>query len=120
MNDIDALARRVHAVGASPDRIAVNPEHGHLAPEIILELASPADAYNFTRGQEFAITRAGFRPVRGWFGVWFGVWFRIRWRMHRLTRWWRPRNVCTAVNPDAGVITMELERWSWLRWRWER
>lgn len=38
------------------------------------------------------------------------------WR--RVTRWWRPRTVVSAIDHERGSITMTTERWSWRRWRW--
>lgn len=45
-------------------------------------------------------------------------WLRDRWQS--ATRWWRPRTVTSSVNVEAGCITLDTERWSWRRWRWER
>lgn len=70
--------------------------------------------FNFQVGPTYVMTRKGWRRVSGWFG--------LRWRArqlaYRLTRWWRPRMVCTGVNRDDGFVTLTLQRWSWTRWRW--
>jgi hypothetical protein len=72
--------------------------------------------FRLRRGPTFVWTRKGFRRVAGL----FGVWIRIRDLAHRMTRWWRPRIVTSAVDAERGVITLSHERWSWRRWRWER
>ena len=75
------------------------------------------DTYNFRRGMPVKMTDAGqivpmTRRERA------RAWFKRVW--HRWTRWWRPRMVVSRINPDNGIITLERERWSWRRWRWER
>lgn len=60
--------------------------------------------------------------VRAWRPTWRGRWLdRWAWldRWYQVTRWWRPRYVTTAVNVERGVVTMDVEFWSWRRWRWE-
>lgn len=75
------------------------------------------DTYHFVVGDTFVMTNSGrWRRVAGLFGLW---WLASQ-RLHWLTRWWRPRTVCSAVDQDAGVVTLAEERWSWRRWRWER
>lgn len=79
-------------------------------------LATASDARNFRIGDTYVMTRSGPRRVAGW----FGVRYRVGQFVYGLTRWWRPRTVCSAIDVDAGSITLSEERWSWLRWRWER
>lgn len=66
----------------------------------IIEWVSPRDASNFRIGMSLEGGRV------------------TRWR--RITRWWRPRTVVSEVDMDAGSTSLVTERWSWLRWRWER
>ena len=40
------------------------------------------------------------------------AWFSV-------TRWWRPRTIVSAIDRNAGRITLTQQRWSWRRWRWE-
>lgn len=47
-------------------------------------------------------------------------WYIVRHHVRRLTRWWRPRDVVSAVDAKQGIVTLTTERWSWRRWRWER
>ena len=47
-----------------------------------------------------------------------GFWLRDRWLS--ATRWFRPRTVTSAIDVEAGGITLATERWSWRRRRWER
>lgn len=81
----------------------------------VIKLAT-VDARNFTVGDTYVLTSSGPRRVAGW----FGVRYRIAQWAYRMTRWWRPRTVCSAIDREAGSITMTMETWSWLRWRWER
>ncbi len=46
------------------------------------------------------------------------LWIRDRWL--GATRWFRPRTVISAVDRQAGSVSLVDERWSWRRWRWER
>lgn len=78
---------------------------------------SGIDAYHFVKGAEYVMVSP--RKIRRVEGL-FGVWWRLRKRAMRITRWWRPRTVCYAIDISRGVISMATERWSWLRWRWER
>lgn len=92
-----------------------------------ITLADPRDALNFRIGQPLVMIEnrklcTGFdqgwtyRPARPRERA--AASLRNAW--HRATRWWRPRTVCAAVDVDAGVVMLATERWSWLRWRWER
>lgn len=113
-DDIDRLMRKVHATGGTPDRLAVNPAHVDRLPEFEFDLATPADAHNFRVGVEYVFEHG--RRLMGW----RLRWWRIRQHAIRCTRWWRPRTVCSAIDREAGAVTMVNERWSWRRWRWER
>lgn len=33
--------------------------------------------------------------------------------------WFWPRSFVSAIDHEAGSITLSVERWSWRRWRWE-
>lgn len=73
------------------------------------------EARNFTVGKVIVFGGDG-RRLTGW---------RLRayyvrcWLLD-ITRWWRPRDVTVAVDVGLGSITIERQRWSWRRWRWER
>lgn len=71
--------------------------------------------YRFKRGSTYVWRGGRWRRVAGWYAVWDRV-VRLGWS---LTRWWRPRTVTSAVDAERGVITLECQRWSWRRWRWE-
>ncbi len=74
-------------------------------------LADRLDSYNFHVGV----------PMRSSDGV---RWRRENWRdrlldrARRYTRWFRPRTVTSAVDAEAGTITLVDQRWSWLKWKW--
>jgi hypothetical protein len=85
-----------------------------VSDEIELTLVSPADTHSFTVGDTYVMGRRG--RVAGW----FGVRYRVTMWAYSMTRWWRPRTVCSAIDREAGSITMAYETWSWRRWRWER
>lgn len=70
------------------------------------EMSSAKDAHNFQVGMK--LEYRGTRRQRA----------RVFW--HRLTRWFRPRTVVSAVDHSAGRIVLSREVWSWRRWRWER
>jgi len=74
------------------------------------------DKINFKRGITYEWHRGRMRRRSGWFGFRCAV-ADFAWRM---TRWWRPRTVCSVIDREAGSITMVEERWSWRRWKWER
>lgn len=82
-------------------------------------LSDASDAYNFRVGMPMVwdasapgLLRYASRRER------LRMWLVRRWE--RATRWWRPRTVTSGVDVQAGTITLETERWSWRRWRWER
>jgi hypothetical protein len=81
-----------------------------------IEVATVSDTRNFRVGDTYVMTRSGPRRVAGWFGVRYRV---AQWA-YGMTRWWRPRTVCSAIDVEAGSITIAYEEWSWRRWRWER
>lgn len=71
---------------------------------------------NFRRGIQCRMTPSGqLVPLTRW----ERAVDRVRASWHRMTRWWRPRTVVSAVDAENGVITLIQERWSWRRWRWE-
>lgn len=75
----------------------------------------PEHAYNFPVGVAVAINMHA-RRIAGWrLALWHMGQLALR-----LTRWWRPRTVVSAVNHKTGTITLVDESWSWRRWRWER
>lgn len=83
----------------------------------IVTLVSCADVYSFKKGD----------PVECVFGVdgqlllatrWQTVKLRTVRKFSRLTRWFRPRTVVSAVNVQTGTISMETQRWSWTKWKW--
>jgi hypothetical protein len=113
-DDVEWLARKIHATGGKPDRLVVNPANAHRVPLFEFEHEVPADAHNFHIGCEYV-----FEHGRLLTGPRL-AWWRIRQFARHWTRWWRPRTVCSAIDRDAGVVTMVKERWSWRRWRWER
>jgi hypothetical protein len=80
----------------------------------------PDEACNFTTGQPVvwqSLDRGStWRRLTGW----RLLAYHLRQRAYRLTRWWRPRTVCSAIDRERGIVTMAHERWSWRRWRWER
>lgn len=80
-----------------------------------ITLLNATDARNFVVGDTYAMTRRGPRLITGW----WAFEFKIRGFASRMTHWWRPRTVCSAIDRDAGSITLTEERWSWRRWRWE-
>jgi hypothetical protein len=77
-----------------------------------------SDTFNFhARGKPLRMTDSGdLAPLTR--GERFAAWLGDSWRS--ATRWWRPRTVVSAIDVDAGSITVVRERWSWRRWRWER
>lgn len=83
-----------------------------------ITLATATDTYNFRVGQPVTLVYSDgqFRVATRW--------ERLRMRLgdswRKWTRWWRPRTVCSEIDREAGSITMEMQRWSWRRWRWER
>ncbi|MGE5801577.1 MAG: hypothetical protein ACM358_04930 [Gemmatimonadota bacterium] len=78
------------------------------------------EARNFIVGETVVLRSTdGGRTWRKLTG-WRLVAYHVRRRAHDWTRWWRPRDVVSAVDAEAGVITIRTERWSWRRWRWER
>jgi hypothetical protein len=79
-----------------------------------IDLADPVDAHHFYMGAEYVFEHG--RLLTGW----RLHWWRARQFAIRRTRWWRPRTVCSAIDRKRGRITLTMERWSWLRWRWER
>ena len=81
-------------------------------------LASKSDTYNFCVGQPVILRWDGMYLVPMTRRQVFAV--RVRDAFRRWTRWWRHRDVVSAVNHNTGVITIARERWSWRRWRWER
>lgn len=85
----------------------------------VVTLPTVTDTWNFRIGQPIECVmmpsggvRLATRRERVWRRA-IGAW--LRW-----TRWWRPRVVTSAVDTQAGSITLSTERWSWRRWRWER
>lgn len=87
-----------------------------MAQRETVTLATATDTYNFTRGHTYMWTRRGVRRRTGWWAFEYA----IRDFFVSMTRWWRPRLVCSEIDREAGSITMEMQRWSWRRWRWER
>lgn len=79
------------------------------------EPGAGAAEYTFTKGPTYIWTRRGWRRRAKWWAFEYAV----RDCLVRMTRWWRPRVVCTAIDRDRGMVTMSLQRWSWRRWRWE-
>jgi hypothetical protein len=86
----------------------------------VFTLADGQDSvFNFGVRQEFvwddSVTGCLRPPTR---------WERIKLRVapiaRRWTRWLRPRNIVSRIDYESGSITVDVERWSWLRWRWER
>jgi len=81
-----------------------------------VKLVNKADTYNFTRGMPVAwnegsgtfVPATRLQRFRSWL---FAV-------LRSVAR--RPRMVVSEIDRDEGRITMVAERWSWLRWRWER
>ena len=80
-----------------------------------IQLADRSASWNFAAGIPIVISKSG-RRLLGWRLL---AW-RIGQRAIALTRWWRPRTVVSAVDQEAGIVTLVDERWSWRRWRWER
>lgn len=81
----------------------------------------PGDARNFVFGAPVRLLNAPGRPFRLRLATrrdLVTMWLRNRWLS--ATRWFRPRTVTSAVDVEAGSITLVTERWSWRRWRWER
>jgi hypothetical protein len=76
-----------------------------------VKLADKTDAYNFTKGLDFVLDNATWRPVR-----WTD---RLRWRVRELLRLHTYSRV-VDIDHKSGIVTLEVVRWSWLRWRWER
>lgn len=82
-----------------------------------LTLANRTDVYHFSVGMPMVLGD-DMRPrlatrwdqLRAWAG---GL-------AMSATRWFRPRTVVSAVDVEAGSVSLVTERWSWLRWRWER
>lgn len=80
-----------------------------------MKLTDHRDTFNFTVGPPMRLVD-GYRAVRlTRREVLVG---RLRQRWLSATRWFRPRRIITAIDHDAGSITMSTQRWSWLRWRW--
>lgn len=77
----------------------------------LITLGDPNDAANF---------RAGMSVTRSYSSSGLGRFWRLRAFALRCTQWFRPRSVVTAIDERAGTITLERQRWSWRRWRWER
>ncbi len=84
--------------------------------EVKLTLVDPDQVHNFRVGPTYVWTRRGVRRLTGW----WAIEYKVRDFATRMTRWWRPRIVCSAVDRQHGRITLVMERWSWRRWRWER
>jgi hypothetical protein len=83
----------------------------------VVDLADRDATFSFYRGQELIWDHRGRLrlPTRL-----EHAWMQVTRLTRRWTRWFRPRNVVTAIDREAGSVTIETERWSWRRWRWER
>jgi hypothetical protein len=85
-----------------------------------ITLQTVTDTYNFRIGMpvEMVWPSDALQPRRA--TRWERIRGRVAQRLRSMTRWFRPRTVCSAIDRDAGSITMAEERWSWRHWRWER
>lgn len=82
-------------------------------------LADERDAWNFYVGRPVEMVWLGDGKLRR-ATRWERLRNRVRRTVLRWTRWFRPRDVTSAVDVKNGTLTISSERWSWLRWRWER
>lgn len=76
-------------------------------------LADSSDAFTFVSGQPIKLLDSGaIVPMTRWDLL----------RVRAIAAWeWltrRPRLVVSAVDTEAGRVTLTSQRWSWLRWRW--
>lgn len=79
----------------------------------IVTLSSTSDAYNFRAGDPttYVLDNDTWRLAR-----WAD---RLRWAVRRRLRLGTYSRV-VAVDHAEGRVTLELIRWSWLRFRWVR
>ena len=76
------------------------------------------DTWNFRVGQPIHCVWSSAGGVR-LAPRWERITGHIEAKWVRLTRWWRPRSVVSAIDAERGEIVLVTERWSWRRWRWE-